>query len=74
MTTTENNWVKVYTTTDLQLAELLKAVLINEQIDAVVLNKKDTSYISFGYIELYVDAANEQLATEIIQNQANNNE
>ena len=64
-----DNWIKIYTTTDLQHAEIIRAVLINEEIETVVMNKKDTSITAFGEIELYVDEANVDLAMNIIKQQ-----
>ena len=64
-----DNWIKIYTTTDLQQAEIIRAVLINEEIETVVMNKKDTSITAFGEIEHYVDEANVDLAMNIIKQQ-----
>ena len=64
-----DNWIKIYTTTDLQQAEIIRAVLINEEIETVMMNKKDTSITAFGEIELYVDEANVDLAMNIIKQQ-----
>jgi hypothetical protein len=65
-----DNWTKVYETGDLQYAELLKSVLLNEDIEAVTLNKKDSSNIIFGTIWLYVPNDLAERAIEIIQAQA----
>ena len=35
------NWTKIHETSDLQYAELLKSLLLNEDIEAVTLNQKD---------------------------------
>lgn len=63
------NWTKVYETGDLQYAELLKSVLLNEEIEAVTMNKKDSSNIIFGTIWLYVPNDLADRAREIIQAQ-----
>ncbi|MBB6499571.1 DUF2007 domain-containing protein [Pedobacter cryoconitis] len=50
----ENNWVKVYTTEDPITAEIIKQGLIENDIAAVIMNKKDSSYQTFGVIEVLV--------------------
>ena len=47
-------------------AELLKAVLEEHFIPAIVLNKRDTSYDSFGTVELYVPETYRERAEEIL--------
>jgi hypothetical protein len=47
-------WTKIYHTNDLHLAEILKGALEENNILCVLINKKDSSYLSFGDIELYV--------------------
>jgi type III secretory pathway lipoprotein EscJ len=58
----QSNWQRVYTS-DLQYrAEIVKAVLAEHNIPAVLIDKKDSAY-HFGNIELYV--APEQVLTAI---------
>lgn len=49
----DSNWVKVYSTNTEYKAEIMKALLEEEDIQAILINKKDSSY-HFGEIELYV--------------------
>jgi len=49
----EKNWIQVYSTNQMFQAELFKQVLEDHKIEAVILNKKDSSY-KFGEIEVYV--------------------
>jgi hypothetical protein len=65
-----DNWSKVFESMDLQYTELLKSLLISEGIEAVSMNKKDSSNIIFGTIFLYVPAEMEQKALAIIQSQS----
>lgn len=51
----ENNWIKVYTTQDPVTAEIIKQGLIENDIAAVIMNKKDSSYQTFGIIEVLVN-------------------
>jgi len=50
----EKGWVQVYTTDKMFQAEILKQVLADHDIEAVIMNKMDSSYRAFGEIELYV--------------------
>ena len=49
-----NGWVIVYSDGFPPAVELRRAVLEQHQIPAVVLNKRDSSYL-FGFVELLVD-------------------
>ena len=49
------DWIKIYSTGANYKAELLKGLLIENNIEAVIINKKDSSY-GFGELELYVKA------------------
>lgn len=47
------DWIKIYSTGINYQAELLKGLLVENNIEAVIINKKDSSY-GFGELELYV--------------------
>lgn len=51
----ESNWTKVYTTNDPVTAEIVKQGLIENDIAAIVMNKRDSSYQTFGIIEVLVN-------------------
>ena len=62
-----DNWEVIYRSPMLYRAEMLKDILENEGIQAVVVNKKDSSYIAFGDIEVYIrqsDALNAKLIVD----------
>lgn len=61
----DSNWVKVYSTNAEYKAEIMKALLEEEGIQAFLINKKDSSY-HFGEIELYVHGENVIKANRII--------
>lgn len=63
------NWTKVHETSDLQYVELLKSVLLNEDIEAVTMNQKDSSNLIFGTVSLYVPDDVAQRAMAIIEAQ-----
>jgi hypothetical protein len=62
----EKDWVKIYTSQDALKASIIKAVLNDHHIDVVQLNKKDSSYLTFGEIELYIHPVYFDEAIEII--------
>jgi hypothetical protein len=49
------DWVKIFSTDVNYKAELIKGLLVENGIEAVVINKKDSSY-HFGELEIYVNA------------------
>ena len=50
----EKGWVIAYTTNMEFQAEIFKEVLRDNGIEAQIINKMDSSYLSFGEIEVYV--------------------
>jgi len=63
------NWIKVFES-DMQVrAEIVKGVLEEFGIQAVVLNKKETVYKIFGHYEVLVQRENLTSATNLIQNE-----
>ena len=63
------NWIKIYTSTDSFKIELLKGFLDQNNIVAMSINKKDSSYLAFGEIELLVDAKDVMKAKILIKKQ-----
>lgn len=63
------NWIKVFESSMQVRAEIVKGVLEEHQIQAVVLNKKETIYQIFGNYEVHVQRGNMMTATNIIQNE-----
>lgn len=59
------DWIKIFSTGENYKAELLKGLLIENNIEAVIINKKDSSY-GFGELELYVGAADVVKAKHLI--------
>ena len=51
-----NNWIKVASSKQAYQIELLKGMLEENNIIAVTVNKKDSSYLAFGEIELFVES------------------
>ena len=63
------NWNKVFETPMQVRAEIVKGVLEEHQIQAVILNKKETIYQIFGNYEVHVQRENMMLANNLIQNE-----
>lgn len=51
----------------MHLVEIVKAVLADNEIPSVVIDKRDSAYISLGDIEVYVAGENSILARVIIE-------
>lgn len=62
------NWIKVFEDSMQIRAEIVKGVLVENEIHAVVLNKKDTAYQMFGNYQVLVKRDDAIQATKIIQN------
>jgi len=60
------NWIKVYSTTNLQHIELLRHLLKENGIDAIVMNKQDSAYVSIGEIDLMVNGTDVLRSKKII--------
>ena len=63
------NWKKVFESTMQVRAEIVKGVLEEHQIQAVVLNKKETIYQIFGNYEVLVQQKDLIMANNLVQNE-----
>lgn len=50
----EKGWVIAYTTNQVYQAEIFREVLADNDIEAQIINKMDSTYQSFGEVEVYV--------------------
>ena len=64
-----NNWIKIASSKQAYQIELIKGMLEENNIIAVSVNKKDSSYLAFGEIELFVDSKDVIQAKNLIQNE-----
>lgn len=62
----EKNWNKVYTTQNFFTAEMIRQMLIDNNIPAVIMNKQDSSY-RFGLIDVFIHQDNELAAKALIE-------
>ena len=61
-----NGWFKVYTTKNYAEASIVKGMLEENNIQTIILNKQDSSYLVFGEIELYVPMHLKDVAVHLI--------
>ena len=59
-------WVVIYSDGLLAAVELRRVVLEEQGIPAIVLNKRDSSYL-FGFLELFVREEDAESAMELIR-------
>jgi hypothetical protein len=50
----DESWESIFSSSQPYQAEILKDLLLGEDIPAVVINKQDSSYLAFGEIEVFV--------------------
>ncbi len=63
----EKGWINIRNFNKTYLAEIAKEVLTDNNIKSVIINKKDSSYNSFGDIELYVRKEDKEQALTLIK-------
>lgn len=61
------DWYKVYTTTDKHRAGIIKGMLDSNQIDAVIMDKRDSAYMAFGEIHIYTNYEEASRALQLIK-------
>lgn len=61
------SWSKIYETKKPYRAEIVKDILEQSGVTAIVLNKKDTAYDIFGQLEVHVKADEVLIALKIIE-------
>lgn len=62
-----NDWITIFETDQLYQAEMIKGMLSDNSIEAVILNQKDSSYQIFGTIKVMVPEELQEKAREIIK-------
>ena len=63
----EKDWIQLFATTDSYKAEMIRQTLADHNINAVVINKQDSSYGLFGQVELYTHQDHQEEAQQIIR-------
>ena len=62
----DDQWEMIFSSPKLYQVEIMKSVLQDENIPAVIVNKQDSAYILIGEIELYVKIEDVLKAKQII--------
>ncbi len=62
------SWSKIYSTDNYAEASIIKGMLEENNIQAILLNKQDSSYLLFGEIELYVSVHFKDVAIHLVNN------
>ncbi len=61
-----NGWHKLYITRNYAEASIIKGMLEENNIEVVIMNKLDSSYLNFGDIELYVPPQHKEIAKQLL--------
>ena len=62
----EKNWVKIFSSSNYYQSEMVKQALVGHHIESVLLNKQDTTYRTFGEVEVYIHQEDFSNAIEVI--------
>lgn len=62
----DDKWEMIFSSSALYYVEIMKALLQDENIPSVIVNKQDSAYIVIGEIELYVKREDILKAKQII--------
>ncbi|MEO6167230.1 MAG: DUF2007 domain-containing protein [Chitinophagales bacterium] len=63
----QEEWIKVYETSMPHQATLVQSMLKENNIEAVILNQQDSSYITLGEISVYVALKDSIAAINLIE-------
>jgi hypothetical protein len=63
----EAGWTLIFMTAIPYDAEMVKQICTNQDIEAVILNKRDSTYTTFGEIEVYVKEEDREAALNLIK-------
>ena len=67
----EKNWINIFSSANPIEVEIIKQMLAENNIIAVVISKQDSSYNMFGPIDLYVNKNNQEISLQLIHKQNN---
>lgn len=60
------DWIKIFSSGQLATASMIAGVLNENGIPAKMLDRKDSSYVFLGEVEIYIPAEFVSVATEIV--------
>jgi hypothetical protein len=61
----EKDWIKIFTSSDFYRSEIVKQMLIENSIDAVLINKQLSGY-NIGSVEVYIHQEDFSKAVELM--------
>jgi hypothetical protein len=61
-----NNWYKIFSTTNAAQANIIKGMLEENNIEVMLMNRQDSSYLNFGEIEVYVSVHFKDIAKNLL--------
>jgi hypothetical protein len=61
------DWVDVFKSSNAIDAEMVKSMLVEQGIEAVVVNKIDSSYLFFGTVSVFVKVVDAEQAKHLIE-------
>lgn len=61
----KEGWLKIYTSSEYYKSEIVRQVLAEHEIEAVLMNKQDSLY-RFGEVEVYIKKGDFDEALELI--------
>lgn len=67
----KKNWINIFTSSNPIEVEIVKQMLEENNINAVILNKQDSSYNMFGTIDLFVNENEHEIALQLLNKQNN---
>jgi len=67
----EKNWINIFSSANPIEVEIIKQMLAENNIIAVVISKQDSSYNMFGTIDLYVTENEQEIALQLIHKKNN---
>ncbi len=67
-----NGWVLILATRNFAEANIIKGMLEENEIQVMLLNNMDSSYLNFGEVQLYVPTHLKELAKNLMQNNLTN--
>ena len=62
-----NDWFKIFSSTERVQVEIIKNFLLSKNIPAVIMNNQDSSYLMFGTIDLYINLKNKNEAINLLK-------
>jgi hypothetical protein len=63
----EDDWISIFSTDKPWQAEIAKQILQENGVDSVIIKRKDSSYLSFGDVDVYVSSENAELSKKLLK-------